>query len=224
MTKVEEVFQDLEKKIISLEYEPGQVITEQEISKTYDISRTPCRDVFQKLKSNGLIESIPFKSNTISLLDYEQIKQKIYVRTAVEYMIIKDLMENITDEVILELEYNLKLQEMLLKKDFQTKDFYELDYKFHHIFFKATKKEYIWEEIQKSHAQYTRFRMLDIIVVQKFREIYENHLNLFDIIKNKRFDELEKAIKGHLNSGISRLKDKISTEYSHYFKNNRARK
>ncbi|MGL5191467.1 MAG: GntR family transcriptional regulator, partial [Cetobacterium sp.] len=58
----ENIYEELKEKIMNLEYKPGQVITEQEISTKYGVSRTPSRDILSKLNSAGLIESVPFKS------------------------------------------------------------------------------------------------------------------------------------------------------------------
>ncbi|MGL5545061.1 MAG: GntR family transcriptional regulator, partial [Cetobacterium sp.] len=41
----ENIYEELKEKIMNLEYKPGQVITEQEISTKYGVSRTPSRDI-----------------------------------------------------------------------------------------------------------------------------------------------------------------------------------
>lgn len=216
-TIVEEVYLDLENKILNFTYEPGRTITEQEISKEYNISRTPCRDVFQKLKMSGLVKSVPFKSNHVALLDLDLIRQNIYMRTAIEFMVIKDTIRSLDEKIIADLEYNLKLQEILLKSNFLPNEFYKLDCEFHKIWFKHTDNLLIWDQIQKSQVHYNRFRMLDIVAIKDFEAIYEDHKLLVEIIKEKNYEELENRIRKHLNSGITRLKDKINEEFSKYF-------
>lgn len=51
----EVTYEDLKKRIMNLEYKPGQIITEQELCDKYGVSRTPNRDIIHKLKSNGLV-------------------------------------------------------------------------------------------------------------------------------------------------------------------------
>lgn len=216
-TNTEKIYRELEKEILNLEYKPGQVITEHEISNKYKISRTPCRDILQKLKMSGLIESIPFKSNYVALLDLDIINQSIYMRMAIETMIVKDTMKNLNEKLIAELDYNLKLQELLLKSDFTTEEFYELDCEFHKIMYRATGNLFIWEQIQKAQVHYHRFRMLDIVAVKNFEAIFQDHKKLLETIKFRKFEELEKIIDTHIYSGIRRLKDKINTEFSDYF-------
>ena len=219
MTIVDKVYKSLEDDILNLVLRPGQIITENEISSKYDISRTPCRDVFQRLKSKGLIDNIPYKGNHISLLDLENIKQMIYMRMAIEIAVIKDAILNKSEKLIIDLEHNLKLQELLLKSEFTTSDFYKLDSEFHKICFEFTNNMFIWNHLQEPQVNYRRFRMLDIVAVKDYEAIYEDHIKLFQIIKNEDLDLLEKTMRNHLDGGVQRLKDRINGDFSIYFKN-----
>ncbi len=218
LTNTELIYLDLKKSILNLVYKPGEIITEQEISNKYNISRTPCRDILQKLKMCGLISCIPFKSNYVSLLDLNIIKQSIYMRIAIETMILRDTIKKSDEKLIAELEHNLKLQELLLKSDFEVEDFYKLDCSFHKLWFNITDNLFIWEQIEKAQTDYRRFRMLDIVEVKNFNAIYEDHKIIFEVIKNKDFDSIEKIITSHLNSGINRLKNLIDKDLVKYFK------
>ncbi len=214
----ENIYEDLKEKIMNLEYKPGQIITEQEISKTYGVSRTPSRDILRKLNSIGLVESEPFKSSYVSLLDMDIIRQSIYMRVVLEKQIIKDAIEMMNDKFIAEMEYNLKLQELLLKREFETKEFYDLDCQLHKLWYELTKNIFIWEQLEKAQIHYKRFKMLDILEVKNFKAIYEDHKKLVDAIKDKNVEKVEEIIKEHLYSGIKRLQELIQGEFSQYFK------
>lgn len=213
----EDVYKSLEKDILNLIIKPGQILTEQEICEKYNISRTPSRDVLQRLKNAGLVFTIPYKANYVSLLDMDSIRQFIYMRIAIETSVIKDAIKILDDNLVAMLEKNLNQQEALLKSDFTADEFYEIDGNFHKIWFSATDKLIVWEQIQKLQVHYTRFRMLDIVAVKNFQAIYEDHRKLVDIIKNKNNEAVEKFVNEHLNSGIVRLGDKIRTEFADYF-------
>ncbi|SET38290.1 DNA-binding transcriptional regulator, GntR family [Natronincola peptidivorans] len=216
-TIAEDVYKNLEKDILNLTIKPGQILTEQDICERYNISRTPSRDVLQRLNNSGLVVTIPYKANYVSLLDMDRIHQFIYMRIAIETMVIRDAIKMLDDRLVAGLEYNLKLQEALLKSDFTTEEFYKIDGELHKVWFKATNKLIVWEQIQKLQVHYTRFRMLDIVAVKNFQAIYEDHVELVDIIKNKKIDCIEAFVNKHLNSGIERLGHRIYTEFADYF-------
>ncbi len=216
-TIVEEVYEHLKSDILNLIIKPGQMITEQEVCEKYNISRTPSRDVISKLRSDDLVFAIPYKANYVSLLNFSNISQLIYMRIAIETMVIRDAIKIMNKKTLEELKYNLRQQEILLEDDFTPEEFYKLDSKFHKIWFGATDKLIVWEQIQKSQVHYTRFRMLDIVVAKDFIAIYEEHKKLLDIIEHKKIDEIEYLVTMHLNGGIRRLGDKIHSEFANYF-------
>ena len=92
-----------------------------------------------------------------------------------------------------------------------------MDSEFHRNWFVQTEKLIVWEEIQKLLVHYTRFRMLDIVMVKNFRVIFEEHKELVRIVMEASFDEVEPMLTKHLYGGIERLGDKISGEYAQYF-------
>ena len=216
-TMGDDAYELMKKDILTLEIKPGTMITEQVICDKYNISRTPSRHVLQRLRDEGLIYSIPYKASYVTLLDFDSIKQLIYMRIAIESRVIKDAMRSKSDDLLYRLDKSLKKQQKLLQGEFTPDEFYVLDSEFHESWFTETDKHIVWEEIQKMLVQYTRFRMLDIVVVKNFHAIYEEHKMLVELIREDRFDEVDGMITKHLNGGIERLGDKIFGEYADYF-------
>jgi DNA-binding GntR family transcriptional regulator len=214
----EEIYWLVREDILNLVLRPGETFTEQTICEKYNVSRTPSREVIQRLKNEGLVFSVPYKSTFITLMSMDNILQLIYMRIAIETMVLRDLIDNYDEKVIAELEYYLKLQKILISDgDFKAEDFYELDANFHKVWYSAIKKDVVWDEIQKAHIHYTRFRMLDIVAVKHFEDIYKEHENFLTIIKNKDYDVIEDTISKHLHGGAVRLGERIYTEYRDYF-------
>ncbi len=213
----EDVYEHLKRDIINLAIKPGQTLTEQEICEKYGISRTPSRDVLQRLRNDGLVVAIPYKANYVSMLNYDTIKQLIFMRIVLETKVIQEAMAAQHDLLVAALEINLKQQELLLKGSFEAEAFYELDSAFHKTWFELAKKDVVWDQIQKSQVHYTRFRMLDIVLEKNVHAIFDEHRALFELIKNKEVHRIEAFITEHLKGGMLRLGDKLFNEYADYF-------
>ncbi len=213
----DDVYELMKREILNLSIKPGTMVTEQVICEKYNISRTPSRHVLQRLRDEGLIFSIPYKASYVSLLDLDSIKQLIYMRTAIESKVIKDAISLNHEDLITRLERSIRKQEELLSKDFSPEEFYEMDSEFHENWFIETDKLIVWQEIQKLLVHYTRFRMLDIVVVKNFYAIFEEHKELVRIIRETRTQDVDDMITKHLYGGIERLGDRISGEYRDYF-------
>ena len=62
-------------QIINLNFEPGQKISDVEISKELNISRTPVREAILSLTNGQLIESYPQRGIFVSLINSEIVEQ-----------------------------------------------------------------------------------------------------------------------------------------------------
>ena len=212
------IYTTLREEILSLAIKPGQQISESEICDRFGVSRTPVRTAFSRLRDAGLLHIVPYKGTTVTLLDLDQINQLIYMRVAMETAVLRDLIASPDPLAIQQIRHNLSRQKQLLEHPPVSVDaFYEADSRLHRIWFARTHKELLWKLIQKAQVNYTRFRMLDIVAVHSFAEIYREHLEIFDLIQQGDFSALEPVIKHHLHGGINRLGGQIDTDFADYF-------
>ncbi|MBW1712025.1 MAG: GntR family transcriptional regulator [Deltaproteobacteria bacterium] len=72
--QVEEAYQALLKKIITLEIEPGQFLNEKNLMAEMGIGRTPLREAVVLLKRDNLVESQPNKSSYVKELTLSNVK------------------------------------------------------------------------------------------------------------------------------------------------------
>lgn len=214
----EYIYRCLTDEIINLNLKPGQSISENKLCERFSVSRTPIRSVLQRLGNAGLVTVVPYKGSFVTLLNFDDIQQVIYMRIAVESAVICDFMDLCTPIVEEKLRYIIRKQIVLIEdRNFEISHFFELDSQFHEVWFKATRLENLWGMIQKSQIDYTRFRMLDIVAVQNFKEIIQEHEALFDLIHRKNADDVESLIRKHLCGGIHRLSERIHTDFRKYF-------
>jgi len=63
---------------------PGDRITEVELTKWLEISRTPVREALNKLESEGLITALPHRGMCITELDYQAVMELYQMREVLE--------------------------------------------------------------------------------------------------------------------------------------------
>ena len=69
----EQIYFSLRDKIISTELYPLTEISEGELSKIINVSRTPIRDALKKLENEGLINTIPQVKSIVSKIFFLKI-------------------------------------------------------------------------------------------------------------------------------------------------------
>ena len=214
----EYVFETLKKEMLDLELKPGQPISENEICARFDVSRTPVREAFRRLQEQGFVHTVPYSGTYVTRLNLENIRHMIYMRVAVELMVMRDFMKEATLFQFEEIRHQIRLQELLIRQaDFEPEQFYQMDARMHAIWFESTGKERLWEVIQAQQLHYTRFRMLDFVTETDFTRIIHEHSGLLKLMEQQEEKGLEEALKKHLYISMTRMKHAIEVEYKEYF-------
>lgn len=215
-----DIFEILRKEILDLTIKPGEPLVESAICDRFNASRPPVRNAFQRLSDQGLLDIVPYRGVTVSLLDLDYIYQMVHLRSTLEYKILQDfIISRPNPFVIEEMEHNIRKQEIFINQvTLDENEFYELDSELHKIWFDHQKCQGLWDLIQKQETHYTRFRLLDYVEIHNFRELYNEHVQLLEAIKNNSEIEIDAIIQKHLRGGLRRLGDKIFCEYREFFK------
>lgn len=212
------VFDALKQEILNLELKPGQPISENEICARFDVSRTPVREALRRLQEQGFVNTVPYSGTYVTLLNLDDIKQMIYMRVAVELMVMRDFMEIATPLLLEEIRHQIRCQELLIQEPgFEPEQFYRMDAQMHAIWFDAMGRMKLWDFIQAQQLHYTRFRMLDFVTETDFTRIIKEHSNLLTLLEQKDEKGLEEALKEHLYISMTRMKYAIEVEYKDYF-------
>ena len=67
------VYEHLRLAILNLEIEPGTLLDETELSRTYAISRSPIREALIRLSAEGLVKTLRNRSSIVTFLDISEI-------------------------------------------------------------------------------------------------------------------------------------------------------
>ena len=214
----EMVYQVLKEEILNLELKPGQVIKETEICERFSVSRTPVRDALRLLQEQGFVVTVPYRGIYVTLLSLGNIKQRIYMRVAVETMVMRDFSQIATPFLMEDVYYMLRKQKALVQTgNFKPEQFYRLDAQMHGVWFEAMKKSWLWKLLQEQQLHYTRFRMLDFETETDFDRIVHEHEKLIGFLEEKNIAGMEEELKNHLYYSMKRMRHSIDVDYREYF-------
>lgn len=213
-----DIFRVLEHEILTLKIKPGALLSENALCVRFGVSRSPIRSVLQELRLCGLVTVTPYKGTQVTLMDFDIINQIIYQRIAVETFVLEDFIKACNPMDLERIRHILSSQRSLIEnEEFDASQFYTLDNQLHEIWFAATRKDYLWECIQKSDCHYTRFRMLDIVEIKNFGQIVEEHEVILKALEDGDTAAIRPLMYKHLFGGVTRLGRLIFTEFKDYF-------
>ena len=210
------IYHNLREEIINLYLEPGTSISEKELSEKYNVSRTPVREAFVRLAQEGLVQIYPQKGTVVSLIDLSAVEEERFLREHLERAVVKEACMEFPKENILALEMNLKFQKMYIENN-DYKKLFNTDEEFHKIIFEGCSKKRIWNSINDGSTEFQRIRVLRLTVNSSWDNIYLQHKEIFNAIKNKNPELAEEFMKKHLNMVIFD-KTQVREGYPNYFK------
>ncbi len=211
------VYEGLRKSIITLKLKPGDEININSIAENMSASRSPVRDALLRLEKEGLVDIMPQKGTRVSRIDLALMHEERFLRATLEEKIIGLCIKKQTHSDLVRMETVLQLQ----KKSLETPDFISfLDYDddFHQIFFEAANKRMCWEIVQSTSGHYRRFRLLILRNASEAKQIYAQHLELFEMIRKKHTEDALDRIRAHLSKIIIE-EIELREEYPDYFTN-----
>jgi GntR family transcriptional regulator, rspAB operon transcriptional repressor len=212
----EHVYNSLKEQILNLQLAPGTSISEKEISLQFNVSRTPVRESFLRLAQEGLLNIYPQRGTFVSLIDLDLAEEARFMREHLERAVIRLACESFSKDKLMALEMNLSMQKVCIKeKDYRR--MFELDEEFHRTIFESCNKSKTWSVIQQMNLHFNRFRMLRLVADYNWDNIFIQHVNILNAIKEKDADKAEKLMQDHLRLAVID-KELLKKSYPNYFK------
>jgi DNA-binding GntR family transcriptional regulator len=216
----EYAYRELRNSIMSLELKPGEAVSETELAKKLGVSRTPIREALSKLKEEYLIEVKPQIGTYVSLIDMDLVKQALFMTHCIEKEVLKLACSDFSEKSLIMLEQNIVSQKYITGKQGSELEFHDLDEEFHRLIFAGMGLEEVWKSIQKLSTHYNRLRVLSEIKFSN-RELYEEHEQIFNLIRSKDCRGVEEMVTGHIKTPSDKYWEKLLNDeqgYREYFK------
>ncbi|PWE33778.1 GntR family transcriptional regulator [Maritimibacter sp. 55A14] len=70
----ERLYEDLKRRVVTLELEPGLPLDETSLSREYGVSRTPLREVFRRLAGEGYLEIRSNRGAIVAPMDHRHLR------------------------------------------------------------------------------------------------------------------------------------------------------
>ena len=201
--KPNRVYEQLKQDILFLKLKPGQALGEVEIAQQFGVSRTPVRDAFKKLESEGLIEVKSHIGTYVTLIDLNQISDAIFIRENIEKAVINELANNKKIALNMRINYLLSAQKKIVDSDISDEElavkFMELDNEFHRTLFEVANRETVWEYINKLQIHYNRLRIfINQADRSKLKKVCEQHHQIITAIERQESDVASTIYERHL--------------------------
>jgi DNA-binding GntR family transcriptional regulator len=200
----EKIYNDLKERIFRDELSTGQWLVERDLCNKYQISRTPMREVLQRLVSEGLLDLHKSKGYAVKTLSMKEIVEIFQAREAIECMLTRLACHNIDEPFTERLnELKLELEEVEIEKDVSAG--VDIGRKFHDLISETAKNSFLYEYYLgiKDLSALTRNiskRSVEIEIVSKME-----HLEIVEALLSGNEEQSESCMRKHLRNTCERI-------------------
>jgi len=190
----EKILETIRDAILKGTMKPGERVSEPELAERFGISRTPIREAFRQLESEGYLEVIPRKGAVVASLSERDVEEFYAIKIILEGFAAKMAAENLSSKDIERLEsINERLQQ--IAKDGDVKTFFRVHNEFHEVFIKAAGNEKLYEMINHLVLRFKRLRLASLSQPGRMEISVEEHRNMIQAFKNHDGESADNLVR-----------------------------
>jgi DNA-binding GntR family transcriptional regulator len=203
-----EIYKELKKRIVFLDYKPKQVLSIKELAKEFGVSAVPIREVLILLETEKLIHIIPNNGIYVTDISFQELKDVFEVRLFLIGLAGRLAAQRVTPE-------ELNKMKELLKKIKQEKDrqrLIQLDAEFHDLINYSSKNETLADTLKNLRNRIGRLWFFAKEHDTYSLQIPKDFEELIKALEKNDQNKCEEILKNHAIHFIEQIKINLYSE------------
>jgi DNA-binding GntR family transcriptional regulator len=200
LTLRESILETIRGAIISGTLKPGEKVAEPELAERFGISRTPIREAFRQLESEGYLSVVPRKGAVVISFSQRDVEEFYAIKSILEGYAARKACEKLAPRDIEKLQsINDKLQ--LLAEENDIRNFFKVHNSFHDLFIKAADNEKLTELITTLVGRFQRLRIASLSLPGRMELSVKEHQKIIDAFRDGNADLAENLVRSNAEYG-----------------------
>lgn len=210
-----QIYEFIRDAIVSMEFEPGQMIPETALADQFGVSRTPVREALIKLANIGFVDVLPQRGTYVSRFSMDKILEARFIREALELAVVAAVAQRADMELITQCEQVLQRQQRAAEED-NALVFQKLDDEFHQALADRTGYHRVTQLIESEKAHMDRVRNLSLHIRGQYHRVLEQHRAILDAITLGSPEAARAAMATHMQD-VYKVLTVIPRDHPEYF-------
>jgi DNA-binding GntR family transcriptional regulator len=200
LTLREKIVENIRDAIVSGSLKAGSRVSEPELAERYGISRTPIREAFRQLESEGYLTVIPRRGAVVVEFSPKDVEEFYAIKSIMEGYAARRACEKLSKKELDRLQaINAKLSELARIGDI--KHFFKIHSDFHELFIKAADNEKLHELIAGLVTKFQRLRFASLSLPGRMEVSVQEHEKIIDAFREKNADLAETLVRQNAEYG-----------------------
>lgn len=207
MEEKNSIYNELKKRIVLLDYEPGQVLREKELIEEFGVSRTPVREALIRLEVEGLVRIFPNLGTIVSEVSFQQLKDIIEIRQYLVRLTGQLAAARCTRE---DLDEMRSLVAEMKNQRGNIKEMMRLDSSLHDLINQATKNDMLVKILGMLRDQAVRIWTFSPSDDEYFDKVAEEFDVLINALENRDEDQSARLLEKHTRRFIEHVREQLT--------------
>jgi DNA-binding GntR family transcriptional regulator len=200
LTLRERILETIRDAILSGALRPGEKVAEPELADRFGISRTPIREAFRQLESEGYLTVIPRKGAVVVSFSEKDIEEFYAIKSILEGYAARRACEKMADREIERLTaINDKLRQFAEAGD--VKNFFKVHNDFHDLFLRAGGNETLLELINNLVKKFQRLRIASLSIPGRMLLSVQEHEKIIEAFRRRNAELAERLVRKNAEDG-----------------------
>jgi len=200
LTLREKILEHIRDAIISGTLKAGSKVSEPELAERYGISRTPIREAFRQLESEGYLTVIPRRGAVVSAFSQKDVEDFYAIKSILEGYAARQACTRLSEKELDKLQINNdKLSEVAEQDDI--KAFFKIHNEFHEMFIKAAGNEKLRELITSVVTRFQRLRFTSLSLPGRMKIVVHEHEKIIEAFRRKDAEAAEMLVRKNAEYG-----------------------
>jgi len=211
----------LKEQIIHWHYPPEHRLTEVELCKTFNVSRSPVREALRVLATDGFVKKLPNRGYVVRQHNIDEIEELYEVRIALELYAVEclarrgPLNENAKEDLV---QLKRTWTDLLNGSSKKAEKLARLDTLFHETLAHAAGNKTLLRHLRTINERLMLFRMIDFDKPDRAKSTCHQHLKILKCITAKDAPGARAAMQQNIDEGRNNvhtaIKDALARAYS----------
>lgn len=208
VTLADQVYLRIRDRIINRALKPGEYIREHEISKALGVSRTPVREAFGRLASQGFLRRVPHHGFQVPTDAWDDLLEIYPIVAVLEVLAGSQSFERLGSADVRRLR-KLNNEMLRAKEQEDSKALVDLNNAFHKTFSDASGNKRLGQLLDQLRDQVIRLDLWYFSVPANVEIAIEEHDAIIDAIEKKEFDRALEMLEINYSRGRGALEAEI---------------
>ena len=202
----DQIFEHLEKDILSGRYQRGEVLSELRLSKEMNVSRTPIREALLRLAQENILQESG-RGMVVIGISNDDMLDMYDIRLHLEGEVARRAARNITEEQLSQLYELTDLQRFYINKqgNGSSEHTKNLDSQFHELLYTASGSKSYTDVLVRIHKKMTKYRIASISKQSRALQSNEEHMAICEALASHDPDRAEQAVLAHVRNAMNRM-------------------